>query len=149
MLATIGLGSCIGLVLMDAGRGAVGLAHIMLPDARGDADAPARFADEAVPALTGALAALGARPQQLDAVLVGGAQLFGSSLEIGARNDEAVNAALAAARIPVRAAATGGTIGRSMWVSVDELSVTVREYSAAPTELYRPWVATLAGAGGA
>jgi len=40
--------------------------------------------------------------------------------------------------IPVRAAATGGHAGRSIWASVDELSVTVREANAAPTELYCP-----------
>lgn len=138
VLSSIGLGSCIGLVLLDAGCRAAGLAHIMLPESRGSDRAPARYADVGVPALISALAELGARPQRLEAVLVGGAQLFAANqMEIGARNCEAVGAALRQARIPVRAEAIGGTVGRSVWVSVDELSVTVRAANAAPEELYR------------
>ena len=95
----------------------------------------------------------GARPRQLEAVIVGGAQLFavngGSRLEIGARNIEAVNAVVGAARIPVRATATGGGVGRSMWASVDELSVTVREAGGSPEELYRPRLAAVGAARGA
>ncbi len=139
VLSTIGLGSCIGLVLLDANCGAVGLAHIMLPQSRGSAREPARYADSGVPALIGALAALGARPQRMEAVLVGGARLFAANqLEIGLRNSEAVAAALGEAGIPVRARETGGTVGRSLWVSVDELSVTVRAAAASAQELYRP-----------
>jgi chemotaxis protein CheD len=138
VLSTIGLGSCIGLVLFDVGSGAVGLAHIMLPQSRGSAREPARYADVGVPALIAALAALGARSQRLEAVLVGGARLFAANqMEIGLRNSEAVAAALREAGIPVRARETGGAVGRSLWVSVDELSVTVRAANAAPTELYR------------
>jgi chemotaxis receptor (MCP) glutamine deamidase CheD len=75
----------------------------------------------------------------LAAVLVGGAQLFAASqLESGVRNAEAVEAALTAAAIPVRARATGGVAGRSVWVSIDDLSVTVRAADASPVELYRP-----------
>ncbi len=151
VLSAIGLGSCIGLVLMDVGRRAVGLAHIMLPDSRGSERGSPRFADVAVPALVRALTDLGARPYQLEAVAVGGAQLFattgGSRLEIGARNLEAVTAAVRAARIPVRAAATGGGAGRSMWVSVDELAVTVREAGGSPEELYRPLMSVVGAVG--
>jgi chemotaxis receptor (MCP) glutamine deamidase CheD len=59
-------------------------------------------------------------------------------MEIGPRNTGAVEDALRQAGIAVRAAATGGTVGRSLWVSVDELSVVVRSASEAPEELYRP-----------
>ena len=138
VLSTIGLGSCIGLVLMDAERRVVGLAHIMLPESRGPERDPARYADAAVPALIRALVGVGGRPQRLEAVLVGGAQLFAAShLEIGVRNAEAVEAALTAAAIPVRARATGGDAGRSVWVSIDELSVTVRAADAPSRQIYR------------
>ncbi len=138
VLSSIGLGSCIGLVLLDAGCQAVGLAHIMLPESRGSDRAPARYADVAVPALIHALVDLGARAARLEAVLVGGAQLFAANqMEIGTRNSEAVGAALREAGIPVRAEALGGTVGRSVWVSVDDLSVTVRAANASAVELYR------------
>ena len=47
MLLSVGLGSCIGLVLLDAARGLAGLAHIMLPAGPvGAAGAPAKYADQ-------------------------------------------------------------------------------------------------------
>jgi chemotaxis protein CheD len=112
VLTAIGLGSCIGLVLVDRGRATFGLAHVMLPERPSTAPAdtqPGRFADSAVPALVDALVARGARRVRLEAFLVGGAQMFtfgGGSMDVGARNDAAVRAGLAAARLPVRAAET-------------------------------------------
>lgn len=45
-LVSIGLGSCIGLALLDRSRGVFGLAHVMLPAAppRGPAGRPASSA---------------------------------------------------------------------------------------------------------
>jgi len=52
VLTSIGLGSCIGLVLLEPARPLAGLAHIVLPTSNGRPDpAGGRFADQAVPAL--------------------------------------------------------------------------------------------------
>jgi chemotaxis protein CheD len=122
VLLSIGLGSCIGLALVDQRRGIAGLAHVMLPEATGGGPA-AKFADRAVPELVARTTALGTSRTALRAVLVGGAQMFtlggggaGSALDIGVRNESAVRAALAAARIPVLASATGGDRGRTIRV---------------------------------
>lgn len=143
VLASIGLGSCVGLVLVEAARPVAGLAHIMLPDSNGNLDAPAgKFADRAVPALVEQMRALGAAVSRLEAVLVGGARMFsfGSSpgLDIGRRNEEATREALARAGIAVRAAATGGTSGRTVRVRVGSGIVTVKEPGAAEVELFAP-----------
>jgi chemotaxis protein CheD len=128
-LVTIGLGSCIGLVLVEAKTLVAGLAHVMLPESSGESELPAKFADLAVPALVERMTALGARTSSLRAVLVGGAQMFsftGASLEIGRRNEEATRKALAAARIPVSAAVTGGSSGRTVRVHVGAGTVAVK-----------------------
>jgi chemotaxis protein CheD len=129
VLVSLGLGSCIGLALVDAGVGVAGLAHIMLPGP-GEAATrpPATFADTGVAALLRSVLELGARPARLTAAIVGGAQMFGSAvqLQVGARNEEAVRAALRAARLPVAAADTGGAIGRTIRVYVDDARVTSR-----------------------
>ena len=130
VLVCVGLGSCIGLALVCRRGRACGLAHIVLPDSGGhDSDRPAKFAERAVPALIAALGPHGAEPQTLDAVLVGGAQMFSTSttMEIGARNEEAVRAALLAAGIRVTATATAGSVGRTVRVHVATGTVTVRE----------------------
>jgi chemotaxis protein CheD len=130
VLVCVGLGSCIGLALVCRRGRACGLAHVVLPSASGRAaDRPAKFADEAVPALIAALVPHGARLGSLDAVLVGGAQMFSTStgMEIGARNEAAVRAALLSAGIPVTATATAGSVGRTVRVHVATGNVTVRE----------------------
>jgi len=143
VLASIGLGSCIGLVLVEAKRPFAGLAHIMLPTSNGDLAAPiGKFADRAVPELIDQLGAIGAAAARLEAVLVGGARMFSfdssPSLDIGRRNEEATRAALDRAGIAVRAAATGGTKGRTVRVRVGTGVVTVKEPGTAEVELFTP-----------
>jgi chemotaxis protein CheD len=130
VLVCVGLGSCIGLALVCRRGRACGLAHIVLPESGGrEGDRPAKFAEHAVPALLGALGHHGVRAESLDAILVGGAQMFSMStgMEIGARNEAAVRAELQHAGIPVTATATAGSVGRTVRVHVATGNVTVRE----------------------
>jgi chemotaxis protein CheD len=140
MLVTLGLGSCIGLVLMDRRMGVAGLAHVVLPDSSGHTQVNQfKFADHAVPELIKRVVALGARRPMLEAVLVGGASMFaaiGGSMEVGARNEAAVKAQLAAARIRVHASATGGTRGRTVRVDPKTGIVLVREAGGKDGQLY-------------
>jgi chemotaxis protein CheD len=129
-LVSVGLGSCIGLALVCRRRGACGLAHVMLPDSGGRAaDRPAKYGDQAVPELLARLELLGVSRRSLDAVVVGGAQMFADAngMAIGARNEAAVRAALEHVRVPVVASATGGSTGRTVRVHVATGTVTVRE----------------------
>jgi chemotaxis protein CheD len=120
VLISLGLGSCIGLALVDQRRGIAGLAHVMLPEAISGGGPLGKFADLAVPALIEQTTALGTSRPMLKAVLVGGAQMFAlggsGALDIGVRNDTAVRAALAKERIAIVAAETGGSKGRTIRV---------------------------------
>jgi chemotaxis protein CheD len=117
---------------------------VVLPDSRESQPphAAAKFADTAVPALLAELATLGASRTHLEAVLVGGAQMFGfgrndpSGLDVGVRNDAAVTAALERERIPLRAKATGGNKGRTIRVHVSTGSITVREAGGSEQPLF-------------
>jgi chemotaxis protein CheD len=142
VLVAMGLGSCIGLALLDRRRRTAGLAHVVLPESTGGGSGEnlLRFADHAVPALVERLIALGARRSALEAVLVGGASMFAASpgLEVGSRNEAAVRRALAALRIPILAAATGGSRGRTVRVDVATTAVVVREAGGPTGELVAP-----------
>jgi len=122
VLLSIGLGSCIGLALVDQRRGIAGLPHVMLPEAIAGGGPAGKFADRAVPELVARTTALGTSRAAVRAVIVGGAQMFtlgggaASALDIGLRNESAVRAALATERIPVVASATGGARGRTIRV---------------------------------
>ena len=143
VLVSIGLGSCIGLALIDARRGLAGLALIMLPEDGGirpSEGLSAKYASRAVPALIERLCSLGAFRRSLEAVLVGGAQMFttnaGSGLDIGIRNEEATRRALEREGVPIHAAETAGTRGRTIRVHVSPLVVTSREVGGTEVRLY-------------
>lgn len=146
-LACIGLGSCIGLALVDRGTGVAALAHVMLPEAgRPDPPQPNKFADLAVPALIDLALATGARRTRLEAALVGGAAMFqfgGSGQDIGQRNTTAVTRLVEASRIPIRATETGGSKGRTVRVTLGaDISITVREAGGREQQLLGGWAGT-------
>ena len=148
VLVSLGLGSCVGLALLDKRAAVAGLAHVVLPAAEGRGGSPGKFADTAVEALIADLLGLGARRIALEAVLVGGASMFsfgsGSGMEVGQRNEEAVRAELARLRIPVAAADTGGSRGRTIRVTVGTQAVTSRAAGDTEAALYPRTLARVA-----
>jgi chemotaxis protein CheD len=100
VLVSLGLGSCIGLALLDRRARIAGLAHIVVPAADGQAaENPRKFADLALPELLDAVQELGAGRMRLEAVVVGGASMFmvaSGSLDVGQRNEIAVRQLLEA-----------------------------------------------------
>ncbi|MGI6160693.1 MAG: chemotaxis protein CheD [Christensenellales bacterium] len=119
-LITMGLGSCIGLVLYDPVIRAGGMAHIMLPSSpQGAQDGGARFADTAIPLLINRLLELGAGRARLVAKMAGGAHMFGGGwdcdvLKVGLRNAQKCRELLYEWRIPLIAEDTGGGVGRTL-----------------------------------
>ncbi|HYH79891.1 MAG TPA: chemotaxis protein CheD, partial [Longimicrobium sp.] len=101
LLVTLGLGSCVAILLHDKQARVGGLAHVLLPEpalSRDQGNA-SKFATTAVPALVQEMARMGARPGRLKARLVGGAAMFQTlmvpgSLNMGARNINASRQAL-------------------------------------------------------
>jgi chemotaxis protein CheD len=127
-LVAIGLGSCIGLAIVDRYAGVCGLAHVVLPQSPGGGAQPGKFADLAVPELIEQLLAAGARRARLEVAIAGGARMFalGGSLDVGARNDAAVRTALIAAGLNLRALDTGGSRGRTVRIDVGTCTVTAQ-----------------------
>ncbi len=133
VLATLGLGSCVAVLLYDPGKGIGALAHVLLPSqalSRGRSN-PARCADTAIPAVLAAMRAEGANLARVEARLVGGATMFADLLpagspHIGERNVLACREGLRTAGIPVVGEVVGGTVGRSVWFDVARGTVTVR-----------------------
>jgi len=117
-MGTIGLGSCIALILHDQRRSLAGLAHIMLPESRGDTDRPGKFADTAMCALLEEMGKAGSTKSSLTAIVVGGASMFefsANSLNIGERNAAAVKELLQEQGIRIEHEEIGGKVGRSVY----------------------------------
>jgi chemotaxis protein CheD len=112
------LGSCVGIILRDPGRRVSGLAHIMLPAQHRDDATEGKYADTAIPALQARLQAIGGRQSSLQALLIGGAQIFPLGnvkiASIGDQNVEASRRILKERGIPIVFEDTGGKAGRSV-----------------------------------
>jgi chemotaxis protein CheD len=136
-LVAIGLGSCIGLALVDQSAGIAALAHVVLPDSQAAAGPAAKFANLAVPALLSQVLRAGAQKARLHVVIVGGARMFalGGTLDIGARNTAAVRQALSSNQLRVHAEEVGGNRGRTVRVAVGAGTVTVAEAGGKPVTL--------------
>ncbi|HUF27121.1 MAG TPA: chemotaxis protein CheD [Gemmatimonadaceae bacterium] len=132
VIATIGLGSCVAIILHDPVARIGGLAHILLPseELSRDTSNAAKFPGTAVPLLLEEMRRLGSRGQVF-AKVVGGASMFGALLpnggvNVGERNVASTFQALAAAGIPTMAQDTGGDHGRSVYLHVADGRVVVR-----------------------
>ena len=132
VITTIGLGSCVAIILHDAAGRVGGLAHVLLPNesmSRDNANR-AKFPGTAVPLLIEKMTALGSRGG-LVAKIVGGASMFGQLLpqggiNMGERNIDATRRALQASRIPIVAEDVGGDYGRSVYLYVTDGRVLVK-----------------------
>jgi chemotaxis protein CheD len=142
-LITLGLGSCIGLVIYDQVSRTSGMVHIMLPDSRETKinPKPGKFADTAVPLLLDELHKLGVNKAQLRAKMAGGAQMFtmpgkeSAIFSVGARNVEATLKFLTAEGIKLVASDTGGSKGRSVEFSTETLKFIVKTLGSGTKEL--------------
>ncbi len=141
VLTALGLGSCIGVCLYDPLARVAGMVHVVLPQSQADkkGELPGKFADTAIPAIVQKMVEMGASSSRLKAAIAGGAQLFqfgvSSSLDVGARNAEAVINALREAGIPLVAKDVGGSVGRTLRLISDNGVVAVRTIGGAEREL--------------
>ena len=110
------LGSCIGLALHDRRRQVGGLAHIILPNARGKSDRPGKFVDTAIPALIEEMESVVGGKIRLTAKMAGGASMFSTTVaaNIGLQNIESCEQILGELGIPIVAKHCGGEQGRRM-----------------------------------
>lgn len=120
-ITTLGLGSCVGIVLYDGYNKIGGLAHIMLPDSTKITrnENIAKFADTGIDALINLMVKNGANRSKFTAKIAGGAQMFAFStnndmLRIGERNVEATKLKLNQLGIKILAEDTGLSYGRTI-----------------------------------
>jgi len=133
VLITLGLGSCVAIMLHDPQTKAGAMAHVLLPSislAR-DITNRAKFPETAVPLVVERLKGLGADPRRLVAKLAGGASMFSQlvtpgTIQMGERNVLAARSALRAAQIPIIREAVGGERGRSVRFHVKDGRLEIR-----------------------
>lgn len=95
-ITTIGLGSCVGVVLYDHASKTAGLVHIMLPDSTKikNNQNKMKFADSGIELLIVKLENMGIKRGNLKAKIAGGAKMFdfSSTTELGSIGDKNIAA---------------------------------------------------------
>lgn len=132
IIISLGLGSCVTVVLYDTKRRIGGLAHIMLPesDSLNGRYIPYQCADTAIAALLEQMQSKGAILRDIVAKMVGGAQMFssydGSSPCIGKQNIISIKDILKREGIPLIAEDTGGHHGRNIEFHLDSGKLVIK-----------------------
>lgn len=142
-LITLGLGSCIGLVIYEETAKVAGMAHIMLPESRGaTGEKPGKFADVAVPILVEELLKKRANKDKLRAKYAGGAQMFASTggsgadfLAVGVRNAKETLAMLNKYGIRIISSDVGGNKGRTVEFNTETWMFSVKVLGKGITEI--------------
>lgn len=126
-VSTLGLGSCVGVVLYDRASKIGGMVHIVLPSSGGNANNNnrAKFADTAIDELVARMMMAGANRRQIIAKMAGGAHMFGGIskndlLRVGERNAFESRASLARLKIPLVAEDCGGSYGRTIVLMTED-----------------------------
>ena len=146
MVIAYGLGSCVGITLYDPQRKMGGLAHVMLPEAPTGATIlpqhPAKFASNGVQAFLQMMEQNGCLRSRLVCKIAGGAQMISNAqkggvdmFRIGERNTTVVQSELRRLGLRVVASDTGGSVGRTMQLSIATGRVTLRAVGKGEREL--------------
>ena len=137
VLVTLGLGSCVAIMLHDPQVKAGAMAHVLLPSKSlaHETTNLAKFPETAVPMLIERLKGLGADPRRLVAKLAGGASMFTQlmtpgTIQMGERNIVASRQALRTASIPILREAVGGERGRTVRFHVKDGRVEITSVGA-------------------
>ncbi len=135
-LVTLGLGSCIGLVLYDPVAKIGGMVHIMLPTAsiRSEVTNRFKFADTAITDMIELVTKAGASRQRLRAKFAGGAHMFHTTgavdiMNVGQRNIAMCHKILGENRIVIDGEDTGGSSGRSIEFCCESCTLSIRTVS--------------------
>ncbi|MEX2242610.1 MAG: chemotaxis protein CheD [Fimbriimonadaceae bacterium] len=128
-----GLGSCVGVCVLDPEANVAGAVHIMLPKSLSGtaSDMLGKFADTGIEELVRLMLAAGADVSRMQVAYAGGANVGDiggrtSACDLGSRNLETITHVLADLRLPVKATDAGGTTGRTLRMSSQTGDVLVR-----------------------
>ena len=124
VIATMGVGSCVAVCLIDQNHDLAGLAHVMLPEEEGHTSD--KHADVLIDKLFDEIE--DKEPlTDLEAKVFGGAHMIDDSQNVGEENVESVREILDRKNIDIVAEDTGGEKGRAVWLHTRSGEAVVRK----------------------
>ena len=131
-LVALGVGSCVVITFYDSVLKVGAMAHAMLPDSteHESTSNPFKFTDLAIDQMIRKMESLGSQKINMDAKIVGGANMFPSLkneiLRAGEENVRVVKEKLKKDGIRLAGEVVGGSVGRSVEFDTTSGIVTVR-----------------------
>jgi len=130
-LVTHSLGSCMGLAVYDPQSKVGGMLHYMLPESSSPERAkskPLMYADTAIPLLFKSCYELGAVKRRMVVKVTGGSQILDPTEQfmIGKRNYAALRKILFRNNVLINAEDIGGSVSRTMRLSIATGEVSVK-----------------------
>lgn len=125
-LVTYALGSCVGIILYDHTVHVGGILHYMLPLAKVDElkakKNPAMFGDTGIPLLFNEAYKLGAKKENIQVKMAGGAEIFENNdfFAIGKRNVIIARKMFWKNNVLITAEHTGGSIPRNLFLEIGD-----------------------------
>ena len=144
VLVAYGLGSCLGICMVDPILKVAGLLHAVLPLWANGMEpldpASSKYVDSGIERLLGALVKEGANKHRLIIRIAGGANMLTSpglknSFEIGTRNIESARVTFQRLNLTLKAEDVGGNTGRTVRFYVVDSRMTVRVIGEKEKEL--------------
>ncbi len=132
VLVAYGLGSCLGISMVDASNRVSGLLHAVLPQRMNGADPLSpKFVDSGIEGLLAAMLKAGADSRKIVTRIAGGANMLtapglSQTFDIGTRNIEACRKTLQRLNLTLKSEEVGGNIGRTVRLYVLDGRMTVR-----------------------
>lgn len=136
VLVAYGLGSCLGISMIDPVTHVTGLLHAVLPESLNGMDyekspASGKYVGSGIECLLATMIKEGANRNRIVVRVVGGANMLiapglTSTFDIGTRNIEKARATLQRLKMTIAAEEVGGHQGRTVRVYVAESRMTVK-----------------------
>jgi chemotaxis protein CheD len=132
-IMTVGLGSCLGVVLYDDVNKIAGLVHILLSESKNEKilSNKAKFADTGITLLYEELKKQGANPKFIKAKIAGGAHMFNmkdskKDLTIGEKNVKVCKETLLSLKVPIVAEDIFGDFGRTIVFDMENFKLKIK-----------------------
>ena len=149
VLSTYPLGACLGIAIYDPVAKVGGLLHSLLPassiDPKRAADRPGMFLDTGLAALVWRARELGAKTENLQVFVAGGAQIMDETtpFNIGKRNYDVLTGLLAQMNLKIYAEDIGGRNNRALRINLANGEVRIKLSGQAKfTALCKPLTTT-------
>ncbi|MHA1729004.1 MAG: chemotaxis protein CheD [Promethearchaeota archaeon] len=128
----LGIGTCVAVYMYDLIMGNYMMAHTVLPRIeefrlRNKYNLPGKFVDVAINLMLKTLIKEKSKKTNIKCKLVGGAEIFNTSIQMGKRNIQTAHELLKENAIPIIAEDVGGLKGRSVMSFNSDATINIRK----------------------